>query len=31
MGIAYDPEKKYDGINGQKMGIPEIPHNLKCC
>ena len=31
MGITYDPEKKYDGIGGQKMGIPEMPLNLKCC
>jgi heterodisulfide reductase subunit B len=31
MGVPYDPEKKYDGINGQKLGIPEIPLTLKCC
>ncbi|MEI6123397.1 MAG: heterodisulfide reductase-related iron-sulfur binding cluster [Bacteroidota bacterium] len=31
MGIAYDANKKYDGINGQKLGIPEIPTSLKCC
>jgi len=31
IGIPYDKEKKYDGVNGQKLGVPEMPVNLKCC
>ena len=31
MGVDYDPQKKYDGPFGQKMGVPELPVNLKCC
>ncbi len=31
IGIEYDPEKKYDGPYGKKIGKPELPFNLKCC
>lgn len=29
LGIEYDPEKKYKGINGEDIGIPEKPNILK--
>ena len=29
MGIDFDPEKKYLGRNGEFMGRPEKPNNLK--
>lgn len=29
MGIVYDPEKKYLGINDEDLGRPEIPSNLR--
>ena len=31
MGVPYNPEMKYEGIDRQKLGIPELPVNLKCC
>lgn len=31
IGIEYDPEKKYDGPYGKKIGKPELPFNLKYC
>lgn len=31
IGVAYDPDKKYHGLNGLNLGIPELPVNLKCC
>ena len=30
LGIGYDPDKKYKGINGLVLGKPEMPNNLKC-
>jgi heterodisulfide reductase subunit B len=30
LGILYDPEKKYLGINGSDIGRPEKPDVLKC-
>ena len=29
IGIKYDPEKKYTGANGEILGKPGKPHNLK--
>jgi heterodisulfide reductase subunit B len=31
IGLPYDPAEKYNGVNGIKLGIPEMPVNLKCC
>lgn len=31
MGIPYDPEAKYKGLNGQDLGKPEFPLNIGCC
>jgi len=31
IGIPYNPDEKYDGVNGIKLGMPEKPINLKCC
>ena len=31
LGIVYDPEKKYNGRNGEDIGIPESPLVLRCC
>jgi heterodisulfide reductase subunit B len=28
MGIEYDPDKKYKGINGKDLGKPELPNVL---
>jgi heterodisulfide reductase subunit B len=30
MGIPYDPEQKYNGLNSKELGSPVIPANLKC-
>ncbi len=30
LGIKYDPEQKYKGINGEDIGRPEHPQVLKC-
>jgi heterodisulfide reductase subunit B len=30
-GIAYSPEEKYPGLNGENLGSPELPVNIKCC
>lgn len=29
IGVDYDPSKKYKGKNGEDLGKPEIPNNLK--
>ena len=31
IGIEYNPEGKYTGANGEDIGRPERPSNLKCC
>ncbi len=31
MGIQYDPETKYKGINNKDLLRPELPGILKCC
>ncbi len=31
LGIKYDPDKKYKGIDGEDLGNPEHPKILKCC
>ncbi len=31
MGIQYDPSMKYKGNEGRDLGMPEMPHFLKCC
>ncbi len=30
LGINYDPEQKYKGLNGEDVGKPELPKVLKC-
>jgi heterodisulfide reductase subunit B len=30
LGIVYDPDKKYKGMNGEDIGIPENPQVLRC-
>ena len=30
LGIKYDPAKKYEGFNGEKIGNPEKPLTLRC-
>ncbi len=30
LGIEYDPEKKYKGVNGEDTGRPDLPLVLKC-
>lgn len=29
MGIDYDPSQKFKGPNGEDLGVPEVPNNLK--
>jgi len=29
MGIEYDPSQKFKGPNGEDLGVPEVPNNLK--
>lgn len=31
LGISYDPDQKYKGLNGEDIGRPEHPGVLKCC
>jgi len=31
LGIEYNPNEKYKGINGLDLGIPEMPRTLKSC
>jgi len=31
LGIEYNPDEKYKGINGLDLGKPEMPSTLKCC
>lgn len=31
MGIPYNPDEKYKGLNGKYLGVPRMPANLKCC
>lgn len=30
LGIIYDPDEKYKGLNGLDLGKPEMPNILKC-
>jgi heterodisulfide reductase subunit B len=30
IGISYDPEQKYKGLNGSEIGRPDYPDVLKC-
>lgn len=30
LGIIYEPEQKYKGLNGEDIGKPELPKVLKC-
>ena len=30
LGIAYYPEKKYMGLDGEDIGLPEKPQVLRC-
>jgi len=30
LGINYDPDDKYKGVNGEDIGVPEKPSVLKC-
>jgi hypothetical protein len=30
LGIKYDPDMKYKGLNGEDLGKPEQPEVLKC-
>jgi hypothetical protein len=30
LGIEFDPEQKYKGIDGEDIGRPEKPDVLKC-
>jgi hypothetical protein len=29
MGIPYDPKKKYQGVNGKDLGVPQCPMHIK--
>jgi len=31
LGVAYDPDMKYKGKDGEELGQPEQPSKLKCC
>ena len=31
LGINYNPEDKYKGVQGLDLGKPELPNILKCC
>ena len=31
LGIEYNPNEKYKGLNGLDLGKPELPNTLKCC
>ena len=31
LGISYNPETKYDGLNGRKLKVPENPSYLRIC
>jgi heterodisulfide reductase subunit B len=31
LGISYNPETKYNGLNGMKLKVPENPAYLKIC
>lgn len=31
LGISYDPDQKYKGLNGEDIGRPKHPGVLKCC
>ena len=31
MGIPYDPQAKYKGLDGKDLGKPELPQNICCC
>ena len=31
LGIEYDPEEKYKGLNEKDLMRPELPGVLRCC
>lgn len=31
LGVVYNAEEKYKGKNGENIGVPKFPINLKCC
>ncbi|MBN1144839.1 MAG: heterodisulfide reductase subunit B, partial [Bacteroidales bacterium] len=31
LGVAYDPGKKYKGLQNADLGKPVMPEVLKCC
>ena len=31
IGIPYNPGTKYSGLNGEDLGKPELPQNIRCC
>lgn len=31
LGIEYNPDEKYKGVNGLDLGKPELPNVLRCC
>ena len=31
IGVPYNPDTKYDGVDGRKLAKPEFPVNLRCC
>ncbi len=31
IGIPYNPETKYKGKEGENLGVPEMPVNIRCC
>jgi heterodisulfide reductase subunit B len=31
IGIPYNPETKYQGLNEKDLGKPEFPANIRCC
>jgi len=30
LGIPYNPENKYKGVNGEDLGRPALPEVLRC-
>jgi heterodisulfide reductase subunit B len=31
IGIPYNPETKYKGVNNKDLDKPEMPEFIKCC
>ena len=31
IGIHYNPETKYKGLNGLDIGKPDLPTHIRCC